>query len=144
MSDEKCARCGEAGDDRRTLWMSCLYDMGELGIPLEQRSIRGTVHAYEGERYLIEPAEGRPGIVVPAFAVEPMGEPVALSSFVMRVCKGCRADWMRAIRDWYVDPPKVERGEVCVRELGAMRRVTLAEWRRRARKARAKAKQVQA
>lgn len=142
MSEDKCARCGEAGDDRRTLWMSCLYDMSELGIPLEQRSIRGTVHAYEGERYLIEPAEGRPGIAVPAFADEPIGEPIALSTFTLRVCKPCRADWMRAIRDWYVDPPKVERGEVCVRELGAMRRVTAAEWRRLRRKARAKAKQV--
>ena len=142
MSEDKCARCGEAGDDRRTLWMSCLYDMSELGIPLEQRSIRGTVHAYEGERYLIEPAEGRPGIAVPAFADEPIGEPIALSTFTLRVCKPCRVDWMRAIRDWYVDPPKVERGEVCVRELGAMRRVTAAEWRRLRRKARAKAKQV--
>lgn len=142
MSEEKCERCGEAGDDRRTLWMSCLYDMSELGIPLKQRSIRGTVHAYEGERYLIEPAEGRPGIAVPSFADEPMGEPVALSTFTIRVCKRCRADWMLAVRDWYAAPPRVERGDVRVRELGAVRRVSMAEWRRRARKARTKAKEV--
>jgi len=144
MSEDKCARCGEAGKDRRTLWMSCLYDMGELGIPLERRSIRGTVHAYEGERPILEPANGFPGLSAPVFADAPMGNPVALSTYTIKVCKPCRADWMRAIRDWYVDPPKVERGEVCVRELGAMRRVSLAEWRRLRRKARAKAKQVQA
>ena len=144
MSEGKCARCGEIGDDRRTLWMSCLYDMSELGIPLEQRSVRGTVHAYEGERPILEPANGFPGLSAPVFADEPMGDPVALSTYTIKVCKPCRADWMRAIRDWYVDPPKVERGEVCVRELGAMRRVSLAEWRRLRRKARAKAKQVQA
>jgi hypothetical protein len=122
--------------------MSCLYDMSELGIPLEQRSIRGTVHAYEGERSILEPANGFPGLSAPVFADAPMGDPVALSTYTIKVCKPCRADWMRAIRDWYVDPPKVERGEVCVRELGAMRRVSLAEWRRLRRKASAKAKQV--
>ena len=142
MSEDKCARCGEFGDDRRTLWMSCLYDMSELGIPLEQRSIRGTVHRYEGKRPILEPANGFPGLSAPVFADAPMGDPIALSTYVMRVCKTCRADWMLAIREWFGTQRKVERGEVCLREFGAMRRVTLAEWRRRARKARAKAKQV--
>ena len=38
---EKCQRCGEDGEDRRTLWMACFYEMGELGIPLEQVAING-------------------------------------------------------------------------------------------------------
>src|SRR6478609_9095715 len=29
----KCQRCGEDGNDKRTLWMSCLYDMSELDVP---------------------------------------------------------------------------------------------------------------
>jgi len=36
MSDEKCQRCGEVGEDRRTLWMACMYQMEELGLPLVQ------------------------------------------------------------------------------------------------------------
>lgn len=30
---ETCQRCGEIGDDRRTLWMACLYAMDELDVP---------------------------------------------------------------------------------------------------------------
>jgi hypothetical protein len=31
--DEKCQRCGEVGEDRRTLRMECFYAMEELGLP---------------------------------------------------------------------------------------------------------------
>ncbi|HYE73562.1 MAG TPA: hypothetical protein VEF04_09525 [Blastocatellia bacterium] len=34
--NECCQRCGEAGQDRRILWMACLYEMGELGLPFEK------------------------------------------------------------------------------------------------------------
>lgn len=30
---ERCQRCGTADLDLRTLWMSCLYEMGELDVP---------------------------------------------------------------------------------------------------------------
>lgn len=33
---EKCQRCGEDGEDRRTLWMACFYEMIELGLPFEK------------------------------------------------------------------------------------------------------------
>lgn len=33
---ERCVRCGEEGQDRRTLRMSCFYEMDELDIPLEK------------------------------------------------------------------------------------------------------------
>lgn len=32
---ELCQRCEVTDYDRRTLWMSCLYDMEELGLPLD-------------------------------------------------------------------------------------------------------------
>lgn len=41
---ERCARCGEVGEDRRTLWMACLYAMEELPIPFEERD--GGGHSY--------------------------------------------------------------------------------------------------
>ncbi len=36
----KCQRCGEEGEDRRTLWMACLYDMAELGVPFAKITIK--------------------------------------------------------------------------------------------------------
>jgi len=38
---ELCQRCGASGYDRRTLWMACLYEMDELGLPF--------VHAQAGD-----------------------------------------------------------------------------------------------
>jgi hypothetical protein len=34
---ERCMRCGEEGEDRRTLWMACFYEMKELGIPFMEQ-----------------------------------------------------------------------------------------------------------
>lgn len=33
---EKCQRCGDEEEDRRTLWMACFYAMEELEIPFEK------------------------------------------------------------------------------------------------------------
>lgn len=30
---EICQRCKEEGEDNRTLWMACFYEMSELGLP---------------------------------------------------------------------------------------------------------------
>lgn len=35
---EKCQRCGEFGEDRRTLYHSCFYDMGELDVPFLRKT----------------------------------------------------------------------------------------------------------
>jgi hypothetical protein len=36
---EICQRCKEEGEDRRTLWMACNYDMSELDMPFEKGEI---------------------------------------------------------------------------------------------------------
>lgn len=36
---EKCVRCGEDDQDRRTLHMACFYQMKELKIPFEEKKI---------------------------------------------------------------------------------------------------------
>lgn len=36
---EKCARCGQEGEDRRTLLMACFYDMHELRVPFGQMEL---------------------------------------------------------------------------------------------------------
>jgi len=33
---EQCVRCGEIENDRRTLRMSCLYEMSEMKIPFKE------------------------------------------------------------------------------------------------------------
>jgi len=99
MSDlEKCDRCGVLGVDRRTLWMACLYAMGELGLPFEQVGLHGVV---------IRPSMiGRWGNL----EYPPMDDyngPAAStrSFFLLRVCKGCRGAWMQAIQDWFRQAP---------------------------------------
>lgn len=37
---EQCARCHEVDEDRRTLWMACFYEMGELGLPFDKKKLK--------------------------------------------------------------------------------------------------------
>lgn len=75
---EICQRCNKDGDDRRTLWMACLYDMTELNIPFEMQIIPDARERNE-------------------FANEKH------HFYTLRVCKTCRADWMTYIRNWFND-----------------------------------------
>jgi len=85
-SDEECCqRCGEAGEDRRSLWMACFYEMNELRIPFHRSVV--------------------------------MDE----SFYTLRVCKGCRGDWLAAIKAWFESRPsrKPTGTGVFVRRYGA-------------------------
>ena len=96
MSGVECLRCGEIGQDRRTLQMACFYDMSELEIPLTEDQKTGL---YE-----------------------------------MRVCKDCRADWLKAIKDWFDEiPSNVEEvgSGIFVRELGGIRELTKEQYQER-------------
>lgn len=91
MSAEKCDRCGMLGQDRRTLWMACFFDMSWMGIPFEAVGIHGAVTK----------RTGRTGIGGFAFA-DPGTDTHTHTFYTLRVCKGCRADWMYAIKDsWF-------------------------------------------
>lgn len=135
MSEEygdKCVRCGEVGEDRRTLWMACLYDMAELKVPFEQVMIKGTRHEMTGTKELRFSDVG-PAHTVPVFSETPTyGTPNNYPMFTLRVCKDCRGDWMRAIKTWFNTP--VERSGcgsgIYVRKFGATQEVTLEEWER--------------
>ena len=96
---EKCQRCGEKGEDRRTLWMACFYEMGELELPFEQVAVEGRFMKQTGEEiWHFGPHEMK----VPQFeAVNPEQEPHKYKFFTLRVCKKCRADWMQAIKKWF-------------------------------------------
>jgi hypothetical protein len=53
--------------------------------------------------------------------------------YTLRVCKACRADWMRAIADWFVKSPPVKgdglrcESAVYIRDLGVSREATPEE-----------------
>jgi len=68
---EKCQRCGEVGQDMRTLLLSCLYDLGELDIPFD--------------------------IVY----LQSMGIAVKHRIYTLRICKGCRAEWLQSVKQWF-------------------------------------------
>jgi hypothetical protein len=86
--------------------MACLYEMGELGVPFEKIGLRGA---------LVEKVVGREN--------RPWGEEDVFSQtlrssidvgevdqilrvfYTLRVCKGCRANWLDRIKMWFRAPP---------------------------------------
>jgi hypothetical protein len=92
-----CQRCGEGPDpDLRSLWMACLYAMEETGLPFERFAVHGKPHRIAGwtESRLV--TEG-----IPEWAPVPDCEEYMYKFYLLRVCKGCRAEWMGAIREWF-------------------------------------------
>lgn len=98
IAPERCARCGVLGHDRRTLWMACFYAMSELGVPFEEVGVHGVVLDYQGRDHL-----GLTKFAVPGDEWERRAYTRGL--FTLRVCKGCRGEWMTAIETWFRAPP---------------------------------------
>jgi hypothetical protein len=105
---EKCIRCGEDGDDRRTLWHACFYEMSEFAVPFERAVL---FHADMAdltparEPFRAKDKHGHPigpdgGIVLAPGAVRSSGELIPHTFYTLRVCKDCRADWLCAIEAW--------------------------------------------
>lgn len=94
--EDLCQRCGDRGEDRRTIWMSCFYDMNELGLPLDEVQITGVYGKKTGER--VVPGELK--LVAPVFT-DTGSPPREYRFFVLRVCKNCRAEWLLAKRSWF-------------------------------------------
>lgn len=131
---EKCVRCEQYGEDRRTLYMACFYDMSELKVPFARVMVRGTQHAMTGTKELRFSDVG-PAHTIPVFDETPAdNKPRDHSMFTLRVCKNCRSDWMAAIKKWFNEPPTVRAGcgsGIWVRENGALKEITEAEWEER-------------
>lgn len=100
---EKCQRCSEVDEERRTLWMSCFYEMDELNIPFKHEDIRPP--EYENDRRF----------------------------YTLRTCKSCRGAWLAAIQSWFnnIKEPKESCGSgIFVREFGDTVEITEEEWQR--------------
>lgn len=126
---EKCQRCGEEGDDRRTLWMACFYQMQELEVPFDEVMVKGIFHKKVGEEE-ISPAF--PQFKAPIWK-KSSEEENKYPFFTLRVCKSCRADWMGAIKNWFNNVPCTEDvgSGIFVRENGACIEISREEWDRR-------------
>jgi len=140
---EKCDRCGEVDEDRRTLWMACFYKMEELGLPfkdaevfdIDKKHLKRTKRrrimisqSYDMDKKGLGPKKRIPykeDIVTARGRVQPR------HLYTLRVCKDCRATWMNAIKDWFTDGPKelepVNSG-IFVRRNGATVEISEAEW----------------
>lgn len=121
---EKCDRCGQEGEDRRTIWMSCFYALDELDIPpLEKVRIIGSVQPKVGTEVI--------GMTEFTKFSESDGKKISLVFFRLRVCKACRADWLQAIEAWF-NRPLTERPScgsgIFIRDCGALREITEEEW----------------
>jgi len=131
---EKCQRCGEVGEDRRTLWMACFYEMQELGLPFERKSL---LEADPVHLKLHKPAPTLPlgnGVSINIGSGEvTTDQPLGVRGFyTLRVCKDCRSTWMSAIQRWFNEPqrwPEVDSG-IFVRRNGANVEITEEEWKR--------------
>lgn len=131
---EKCQKCGEVGEDRRTLWMSCFYAMEELGVPFEQLRVTGETYELTGHKdWSMHPDDNRyPKISIPQYAESPKST-LDRAFYLLLVCKECRSDWMRAIKDWFntQSAPEYVGSGIFVRELGKNVEISLKEWERR-------------
>ena len=126
MTDEKCDRCGEVGEDRRTLWHACFYEMGELGLPFEQKCLEGVTLKQTGTKTLEAFS-----VEVPVFEeATPEHAKAKHMFYTLRVCKHCRADWMDAIKNWFQSVPvKEDCGSgIFVRRNGATVEISREDW----------------
>lgn len=100
---DKCERCGVLGQDRRTLWMACLYEMRELGVPFKLVAFRGAILETSNEK------EKMPWGEVDKFtntyrSHDEDYDKQLYPFYTLRVCKGCRSEWMKTIQKWFRDP----------------------------------------
>jgi len=98
---DRCARCGEIGEDRRTLWMACFYAMHELDVPFEETGI-----------ITVESGPKSEGDITGTQLDFPSGKAFVThnkSFYTLSVCKDCRAEWMTAIEEWFKEAKTVDK-----------------------------------
>jgi len=132
MSDV-CQRCGEDGEDRRTIWMACFYEMNELDIPFETKIL------FYADIKDLTPSKEPTGIDLGngkklnlmAGTVKCSGELTPHGFYTLRVCKECRAKWMEFQKIWWTfkgtDKSEPTGTGVFIRENGTNRELTLEE-----------------
>ncbi len=142
--EEVCQRCGESGEDRRTLYMSCFYKMSELGLPFEEKNLFSAPEESVQKEVTLVPytyrstsSDGTASAETGEWKKEEYsirGNVTPINFFLLRVCKRCRADWLGAIKTWFHTPMEEEKecgSGIFIRENGVNKEITREEWDRR-------------
>lgn len=140
---EECDRCNSVGEDRRTLWMACFYEMSELGLPfLQEILFHADVTDLEkvSDPVVFEAKSGE-RITLGSGTVKSKGELIPQKLFTLRVCKRCRGEWMQCLVDWFHKTPegrdydadeRIESlevgGGIFLRDKGSIKEITREEW----------------
>ncbi len=99
-----CARCGVETEDLRTLHMACFYAMEELGIMFDRQVVlippEGAEYVQAKEPSVLQVPNG-PAITLSSGTVRTDAELRPMQTYNLRVCKGCRAEWMNVIASWF-------------------------------------------
>lgn len=108
---ETCVRCGEVGEDRRTLFMACFYDMEELELPFERQTYFSPIDGLDSMTKSKDPVAidvgGGRRINLVSGTVRCSGDLDPREFYTLRVCKDCRAEWMMSIKAWFASAPGV-------------------------------------
>lgn len=132
--EELCQRCGEKGEDRRTLWMACFYEMSELGIPFTREALLQTDPTHlklHKEAPKLNLSNGQSFNIGSGEVTT--DQPLSVKKFfTLRVCKDCRGDWLAAIKKWFETEVSREScgSGIFVRRNGRNVEITEEEWYR--------------
>ena len=110
MADRRCMRCGEIGQDRRTLWHACGADMANLGIPFERAAVYGSFREQVGTTVI----RLFYGFVKPLYRQVIQARQHEYEFYLLTVCKECRGEWLAALRQWYHDAEDRRRMNRCI------------------------------
>ena len=130
---ERCVRCGEIGEDRRTLYHACFYAMEELGIPFKEEFL---FHAdvkdlkKKKDPTVLKLGNGK-SINIGGGTVTTKGELRPQNLYTLCVCKKCRSEWLDAIKHWFEHCQGVLESPgtgIFVRRNGANVEISEAEW----------------
>jgi hypothetical protein len=141
---EKCDRCGEVDEDRRTLKMACFYAMEEMKLPfkkvevfdIDERLLKRTKKRRIAIHQQSLPDGGMsPKKRIPYYenVVRASGRVEPRDLYTLRVCKTCRAEWMDAIKNWFESvPPPVPSSDsgIFIRSNGATIEISEEQWDR--------------
>jgi hypothetical protein len=108
--NERCDRCGSAGQDRRTLHLAGFYALEELEIPFGREVLFDArledLETATGQVMVPEHVTGnQPRICLAPGRVRCRGELTPLQLYTLRVCKRCRAEWLASLQAWFRAAP---------------------------------------
>ena len=150
MRTEKCPVCGKEMEDQRHVGVECFYNVQEAVPSARTSTIFKEVDAkgtYWGvtrrykkgtkDKWVVtgrSVKNGVPHTRVDTKQVRVKGVRLLEDTlFSVTCCKSCRGDFLRLFRAWsrgeHVTPEG--DGEVLVRDLGALKRISVAEWESR-------------